>query len=105
MRTAADVRFRESLKHNGRLRREIARRLAEEQGGLCGICRHPLDDNPTIDHIHPKAKGGRTVRGNLQAAHFACNQIKGELSVRQLAQWIARGWVRLPDPPAESATG
>jgi len=38
--------------------------------------RHPLFG--TIDHIVPKAMGGRTEKANLLPAHRVCNQIKAD---------------------------
>ena len=44
----------------------------------CGICNceiHSFEDS-TVDHIHPYAKGGKTVPDNGQLAHRSCNARK-----------------------------
>jgi len=53
----------------------------QRSGGLCGICREPVDlevkagpYQPTIDHIRPD---GNDDRSNLQLAHRGCNSRKG----------------------------
>ena len=46
-------------------------------GYCCAYCAEPLGRNPTLDHVHPKAKGGLTTRDNLIACCFNCNGRKG----------------------------
>ena len=46
-------------------------------GYCCAYCAEPLGRNPTLDHVHPKAKGGLTTRANLIACCFNCNGRKG----------------------------
>lgn len=54
----------------------------------CVYCgRNPIDHNTVleIEHVHPKAKGGRDSVGNLVTACWECNRGKGDslLSERQ----------------------
>lgn len=59
--------------------------LGERDDWVCGICgyridprltrRHPL--MPSVDHITPRARGGKTIPENLQIAHLRCNLQKG----------------------------
>ena len=44
---------------------------------LCGEALGPLDDLLHINHIMPRARGGRTEQSNLQVVHGVCNQKKG----------------------------
>ncbi len=46
-------------------------------GYCCAYCSEPLGRNPTLDHVHPKARGGLTTRDNLIACCFSCNSRKG----------------------------
>lgn len=45
----------------------------------CGICGKDLPglDKSTLDHIVPLSKGGDCSLGNLQLAHWQCNNAKG----------------------------
>lgn len=45
---------------------------------LCRICGKGIRgyDDAVVDHVHPWAKGGRTVQSNAQLAHRRCNQKK-----------------------------
>lgn len=92
---ATDTRYR-----NGALRRKYRQRF-KAMGASCGICggrlgaihydepsdsKHPLSF--VIDEIHPVSKwqqfGYNSPRAaaedfnNLQAAHYICNQLKGD---------------------------
>lgn len=59
----------------------------------CGICTEPIDYalphlDPlsfVVDHIVPLAKGGLDTIENKQAAHRACNRVKGDKTADQLA--------------------
>lgn len=50
------------------------------QTNLCGICGKQITQmkDATIDHIVPTSKGGHDGLSNLQLAHVACNQEKGD---------------------------
>lgn len=59
--------------------RRAKQRLWERDGGLCHICREPVNDLwlATRDHIVPLSKGGCTCPGNIALAHRRCNNEKG----------------------------
>lgn len=67
----------------GRTKRRLKRlALRERDGDECWICRRPMlfgkgkaldDDFATLDHIVPRAKGGKHSLDNLRLAHRACN--------------------------------
>lgn len=46
----------------------------------CGICGHLIEkiEHATIDHIHPRAKGGENALYNKQIAHGYCNVKKSD---------------------------
>ncbi len=49
----------------------------ERDGGICGICREPVDrQNFHVDHVRPLAKGGEHSYANTQVAHPECNCAK-----------------------------
>jgi len=58
----------------------------ERDGWVCRICEKPIDRSSSwpepwsasIDHVVPIAAGGSDVPGNVQAAHFRCNILKGD---------------------------
>jgi 5-methylcytosine-specific restriction endonuclease McrA len=49
----------------------------ERDGGICGICEEPVNENWHLDHIIPLAAGGSHVYENVQVAHPRCNLRKG----------------------------
>ena len=77
-------------------RRRISQKvLYRRQGGYCAGCSHYFQPrNLTIDHIVPKAKGGKDDISNLQLLCHACNQLKGAGSQEQLlAELQVRGYI------------
>ena len=49
-------------------------------GRRCVYCATPLAlDTATLDHVHPRARGGTANPGNLVTACRRCNQLKGDL--------------------------
>jgi 5-methylcytosine-specific restriction endonuclease McrA len=67
--------------------------LIQNQGRLvCGLCFQPImGELVNIDHIIPLAKGGLTVRSNLQVTHATCNNRK--LSML-LGEWFKSSAVK-----------
>jgi 5-methylcytosine-specific restriction endonuclease McrA len=53
--------------------------ILERDGDKCAICKKPIGDieRATLDHIVPRAFGGRDRIENLQLAHFHCNYKQG----------------------------
>jgi hypothetical protein len=59
--------------------------IYERDGWTCQLCFRPIPrtevvphpDAPTIDHVLALASGGTHEPGNVQAAHFLCNALKG----------------------------
>lgn len=73
------------------LREELEKCLYDMQNGQCFICQEPL--NPVeklhVDHIIPKAKGGRDDENNYALVHERCNLSKLDADLR-----VARAMVR-----------
>lgn len=57
----------------------------------CAYCLKPAD---TIDHIHPRSKGGKHRWNNVVAACRRCNAVKGNRFLSELQKDVADG----PDP-------
>lgn len=72
--------------HVGLSRRAIFAR----DGGRCQYCQGPAE---TIDHVHPRSKGGLHAWENVVAACARCNHQKGDRTLHDL------GW-RLAVKPA-----
>jgi 5-methylcytosine-specific restriction endonuclease McrA len=63
-----------------RVPRRLRELVAVAAGYRCGYCRTPqtiAGYRLSIEHIVPKAKGGKTVEENLWLACHACNEFKG----------------------------
>ncbi|WP_117208467.1 HNH endonuclease [Allorhizocola rhizosphaerae] len=71
--------------HVGLSRRAIFAR----DGGRCQYCAGPAE---TIDHVHPRSKGGLHVWENVVAACARCNHHKGDRTLREL------GWKPITKP-------
>lgn len=53
-------------------------KILSESGGICGICKKPLDLlGRDFDHIVPLARGGTHTADNIQVTHSHCNRAKG----------------------------
>lgn len=74
--------FREFLRKSdlGMVRREVIDTLSRRDGYFCFLCKKPFDDEDevTIDHWIPLAKGGTWALDNLRLAHKPCNAKKGD---------------------------
>jgi 5-methylcytosine-specific restriction endonuclease McrA len=69
-RTELVLSVKRALKH-GALR---------DCGRRCVYCGTALAaDSVTLDHVHPRAKGGANDPGNLVAACARCNRLKGDM--------------------------
>ena len=52
--------------------------LSHRQAGRCAICGFPLSAQMHVDHIIPRAIGGRNAVSNLQLVCARCNTKKGK---------------------------
>jgi 5-methylcytosine-specific restriction endonuclease McrA len=63
---------------------KLRSRLLTRQNGCCYFCKLRISvRQATIDHLVPRAKGGKNRESNLAAACFKCNNEKGSLSVAE----------------------
>jgi 5-methylcytosine-specific restriction endonuclease McrA len=72
---------RDRLRPKAKSAREcLVERIAEIQGHRCSLCGRSFGngpDAPTVEHVVPRARGGRNARNRL-VAHSACNNAKGD---------------------------
>lgn len=69
--------------------------IYERDGWACQLCGGPIElaeraphpRSRSIDHRVPLSRGGPHTRDNVQAAHFACNQLKSDFEEQT---WQAR---------------
>jgi len=61
----------------------VMQRLLKRDGDGCFLCRRPLGDDMTIEHLVPLASGGPNHIANLALAHSDCNLRMGHLSVME----------------------
>jgi hypothetical protein len=67
------------------------RTLLKRWEGLCVLCGELISnpDSVTKEHLIPGSKGGTNGADNLAPSHFQCNQIRGDLSLRETAVLMA----------------
>ena len=66
--------------------------------GLCQYCNKSVNIHMfTIDHVHPKAAGGKTAWDNVVVSCYECNQKKGEKSLKDCN-------LKLKKPPRKPAS-
>jgi 5-methylcytosine-specific restriction endonuclease McrA len=78
----------------------VRRRVLDRDGWTCYLCSrpialalrwpHPLSG--TVDHVIPVSAGGSDREDNLHAAHWACNEAKGD-QLPGIEVWIPGGLV------------
>jgi 5-methylcytosine-specific restriction endonuclease McrA len=78
--------------------------LLAAQGGRCWICDRSMAKNPknggrnpqqrSLDHIIPRAKGGKGLKNNVLFAHQYCNSKRGDKGLTQ-DQWMKVHYIRL----------
>jgi 5-methylcytosine-specific restriction endonuclease McrA len=62
----------------------VLRKAQRERCGACGRRVPPLDvycapaNRPTLDHVVPRAAGGKGILGNLLVMHHHCNALKAD---------------------------
>ncbi|GAC1477184.1 MAG: hypothetical protein NVS1B4_19430 [Gemmatimonadaceae bacterium] len=67
-------------------------------GRRCVYCAAQLEsDAATLDHVHPRARGGANAPGNLVAACPRCNRLKGDLLPQEFFvryPWAGANFIR-----------
>jgi hypothetical protein len=64
-------------------------RLVERDGGVCHICKTPVDltvtahhpASPSRDHVIPRCLVPKGTKGDHKLAHAFCNSIRGHRSI------------------------
>ena len=70
------VNFKDVVKHHIR---PTKANIWKRDGAKCAYCKKELKlDEATIDHIHPKSKGGRKHWLNVVVSCRECNQLKAD---------------------------
>jgi len=71
------------------------RAIKESFDCTCVYCGETYDYNDlTIDHVHPRSKGGETISSNCVPACLSCNQSKGS---EQWDEWMISRFGFNPD--------
>jgi 5-methylcytosine-specific restriction endonuclease McrA len=74
----AEARNNRTKKRRQNRKNRIVKML-EEQNGVCYICGRTMQENEiTVDHVIPRAKGGTDSVQNLKLAHERCNHAKDD---------------------------
>lgn len=62
------------------------RSIKEHFNSTCVYCGQTYDSNVlTLDHVHPRSRGGQDITSNVVCACRTCNQAKGS---RNWLQWM-----------------
>lgn len=79
---------------------------------ICAYCYGKAD---TVDHVHPRSKGGENVWSNVVAACKKCNNFKDDYTLKQMREMpealgYGEGWklgydIIIPDPRRYRASG
>lgn len=78
------IRLTKSRDKKPRKLRLTKKSLYLRDGGRCQYCDKRLKyKDSTMDHVHPKSKGGRASWQNIVLACVDCNQKKGNMSVKE----------------------
>lgn len=71
---------RKRTKERSKMTKELRKEVLKRDGYKCKKCGASLKKEPhlllEIDHIKPIAKGGKTVKSNLQTLCWKCNRKK-----------------------------
>lgn len=81
------------LSSKGKAWETIRLSVLNRDGWRCAVCGKPLEgQDATVDHIVPKAAGGRDELSNLISMCRKCNGIKSDaLVLRQT--WVNKRWL------------
>lgn len=58
--------------------KKARRKVIESQGVVCAYCHCDCSDDPTVDHVVPVSRGGKSRMENLVVACRSCNSKKGD---------------------------
>jgi hypothetical protein len=110
--------IREDFRHKWNLD-ELREQLFSEQEGVCSICGKPMQDSSSVvcavDHgvsVNTVAHWGWGIqyacdvvnaKGNLYAAHAACNTVKREEDLEEFVELVQSGEVALGEVPTLTA--
>lgn len=88
-----------------RLRGEVTReRLLARDGDECWFCGRPMGQDCTIEHLVPKARGGRNTLANYALAHRRCNNSAADIPLTKKIELRAR-LRAAPTPTPEPSHG
>jgi 5-methylcytosine-specific restriction endonuclease McrA len=59
--------------NGAKLLRALRAIACRKQNGRCYWCGEPMGEDVTADHLVPQHAGGKTIAGNIVAAHAVCN--------------------------------
>ena len=75
-----------SLNLSPHKRRSLRRHCAARDGELCFYC--GSQRRLSLDHVVPRAQGGRSVYWNIVLACNCCNQRKGSMPFAEFVAWV-----------------
>lgn len=67
---------------------QLKRQLLEKQADRCYWCGEEICLSATIEHIHPRSRGGTDATDNLAMACHQCNQMKANMTASEFVKHI-----------------
>lgn len=72
--------------YGSKLQKTVKRKILDRDGWRCYLCQRPIPKSKvwphplsgTVDHVMPWSAGGSDDPSNLRAAHWHCNEEKGD---------------------------
>lgn len=75
----------------------IRENIRDPKKSVCEYCFIPLNKkNRSLDHKHPKSRGGGTTMSNMAACCLPCNRKKGNMTWEE---WVKQLNGQKPPPP------
>ena len=75
------------------------RKMLYLQGGSCFFCGKPLsEDDASVEHLHPKSRGGTSTEDNEVVCHKTLNHVFGNMELKRKFEFVlkTKGSFRCP---------
>ena len=77
------------MKASSGRRKKMINELRAKHGRICWYCGYEITERDSVDHIHPKSRGGSDRKENLALTCSRCNLAKYKDDIIDLLKWLA----------------